>query len=270
MRVWITDGSPVPFTDVQPLPAKHPGSIGGEVAYKGGLDENVPVGSTTVAAQDTADAFVPEAEWCVLFPNGVSRFLNEPDALNASTHVVLQGMIEGKWLNRLAGDLVWRPASLDNNLLADGPGIRTTLGDIDAGLVEGDIKVRYACRTGSRTQTASAAVLKGQNILGLVRAVLKLCRDESFLVDAVNCSARGANSALAEDPGFIARVFAAAGVTPTDLAAPSSWQKVMSEVGSVAEREGLLAVPGTLLELLVNAGESQVGKGLMRIDRVEA
>ena len=34
----------------------------------------------------------------------------------------MQGMIEGKWLNRIGEDLAWKPASLGNNLLAQGPG----------------------------------------------------------------------------------------------------------------------------------------------------
>jgi hypothetical protein len=266
MRIWITDGSAAPFTDITRLSATHSVSMGGEVSYKGALDENVPIGTTTLAMADESDCFVPEAEWCVSFPDGITAFLDEPAALNASTHVVLQGMIEGKWLNRLVGDLVWKPASIGNNLLADGPGISTNIGAIEAGGLEGEIAIRYSCRAGERTQTASISDLRGQNISGLARAVLEHCREQHLTVEAVNCGARGANSALVEDVQYITRVFVAAGVARADLAVPAGWQRVMTQAGKIALQDGLVVEPGTPVELVVTAGGKPVGRGVMTIE----
>lgn len=118
MKIWITDGSGAPFADIATLPAHHPGMLGGEIPYKGALDENVPVGDATVFAAGPADCLVPEAEWCICIPGETDPFAADPDALTESTPIVMQGMIEGKWLNRLGQDLAWKPASLGNNLLA--------------------------------------------------------------------------------------------------------------------------------------------------------
>ncbi len=59
-----------------------------------------------------ADCLVPEAERCICFPGDTAAFLADPDALTGSTPIVMQGMIESKWLNRLGPDLSWKPASL--------------------------------------------------------------------------------------------------------------------------------------------------------------
>lgn len=70
MKIWITDGSGAPFTDIVALPARRPGMLGRDVAYKGALDDGVPVGNATVFMQDAADCLVPEAEQCICFPGG--------------------------------------------------------------------------------------------------------------------------------------------------------------------------------------------------------
>ncbi len=64
MKIWITDGSGTPFAELVTLPARHPGMLGGDVPYKGAIDDSVPVESTTVFDQDP-DYLVPEAEWCI-------------------------------------------------------------------------------------------------------------------------------------------------------------------------------------------------------------
>jgi hypothetical protein len=38
VKIWITDGSGAPFTDIVPLAARHPGALGGDVPYRGALD----------------------------------------------------------------------------------------------------------------------------------------------------------------------------------------------------------------------------------------
>jgi len=37
MKIWMTDGSGAPFADVAVLPVSHPGTLGGEIPYKGAL-----------------------------------------------------------------------------------------------------------------------------------------------------------------------------------------------------------------------------------------
>ena len=176
--------------------------LGGDIPYKGALDENVPVGNADVFADGPADCLVPEAEWCICFPGETDRFAADPSALAESTPIVMQGMIEGKWLNRIGEDLVWKPASLGNNLLAQGPGIAGTLGRLEDGGMQGEIGVQYTCRAGRQTLTAALADLRGHNLLGLVRAVFGHCRGQQLTVEAVDCSARGPASALAEDRRF--------------------------------------------------------------------
>ena len=55
VKIWITDGSGAPFSDLVLLPAHHPGMLGGDIPYKGALDENVPVGNADVFADGPAD-----------------------------------------------------------------------------------------------------------------------------------------------------------------------------------------------------------------------
>jgi hypothetical protein len=101
MEIWITDGSAAPFGDIPVLPAHHPGTLGGDIPYKGAVDESVPVGNATVCAEGAADRFVPEAEWCICFPGGTDPFLADPDALTESTPIVMQGMIDLRGHNLL-------------------------------------------------------------------------------------------------------------------------------------------------------------------------
>jgi hypothetical protein len=265
MRIWITDGSPAPFADVIRLSASHPGTMGGDVAYKGALDGAVPVGRTAVLMEDPSDCLVPEAEWCICFPDGTGAFLADPSALNDSTHIVLQGMIEGKWLNRLGDGMLWKPASIGNNLLAEGTGIPTTFAAVESGAVNGAIDIRYTCHAGRQTQSASVDDLRGHNILGLARAVFEYCREQGLSAEAVNCSARGPNSALAEDRAFLGRVLAAARVTPAELAMPAAWATVMREAVKIAAGDGLMVETGAPVELVVTVGSDVVGSGRMTV-----
>jgi hypothetical protein len=198
-RVWITDGSLVPFSDVYRLKASHRGPLGLRAPYKGLIDPAVPVGSTLIPGLLPDDALCPEAEWCLQFPDGAGRYLSEPETINPATSIVMQGLIEGKWVNRLFGTDEWAPATLGNNLLAAGPGIRTTFANIERG-AGGRVEVSYRYGTGgsARTQLQSSmlADLAGQNILGLARDVLRFCRDTGQTVDAIDLSAMGETAAL--------------------------------------------------------------------------
>lgn len=203
LRVWLTDGSPIPFTDVQQLNAAHRGLLGLHIHYKGLIDQAVPIGAAIVDATRPDDVLVGEAEWTVLFPDGATRYIHEPQRVDLATPVILQGLIEGKWLNRLLGTTVWKPATLGNNVLAKGPGIATTLGAIEAG-ASGEIRVEYKYRRAggqlSQVQIATLADLRGQNVLALVRAVLQFCRDTGNDIDAIDLSAIGAQAAIVTEP----------------------------------------------------------------------
>src|SRR4051795_9100065 len=168
-RVWITDGSLPVFSDTDRLSTSHKGFLGLPVRYEGFVDPEVALGSSEVAGDRPDDALFAEAEWCVVLDDP----LTEPDD---SAPVILQGLIEGKWMNRLLGTKEWRPASIANNLLADGPGIPTTLGAIEAG-ADGSIEIGYESeRAGALAHRSTLADLRGHNVLGLVRDVLAWAR----------------------------------------------------------------------------------------------
>jgi hypothetical protein len=173
----------------------------------------------------------------------------------------MQGMIEGKWLNRLDHDLTWKPASLGNNLPARGPGIPGTLGSLDDGEMQGEIRIQHGCRAGNKTYTAVLEDLRGHNLLGLARAVFGYCRERNLTVEAVDCSARGPASALAEDRQFLQRVMAAAEVTPDDLGGSDAWRRVADEISKIAIDYGVIVEPGTPVDLVVSAGADTVGRG---------
>ena len=266
MKIWITDGSAAPFADIVVLSAHHRGMLGADIPYKGALDEDVPVGSRTVLAEGPADCLVPEAEWCICFPDDMAAVLANPDALTESTPIIMQGMIEGKWLNRLGQDLSWKPASLGNNLLAQGPGITGTLASLEDGGMQGEIRVHYTCPAGSQTLTAALGDLRGQNLLGLARSVFGHCREHKLTAEAVDCSARGAASALAEDRRFLQQVMTAARVAPQELTAPTAWKRLAPQIAKIAMDEGLIVEPGSTIDLAVTAEGDTVGHGQLTVD----
>jgi hypothetical protein len=265
VKIWITDGSGAPFGDIDPLPAHHPATLGGDAAYKGALDESVPVGNATVFTEGVADCFVPEAEWCICFPGGTEAFVADPEALTESTPLVMQGMIEGKWLNRFDQDLTWKPASLGNNLLAQGPGIPGTLASLEGGGMRGQIRVQYTCQAGVQTNTATIGDLRGHNLLGLARAVFGYCRERKLTLEAVDCSARGLASALVEDRQFMKQVMTAAGITPAELSGIAAWRRLAPEISKMAIDQGLVAEPGAPIDLIVTAGSDTVGRGQLTV-----
>jgi hypothetical protein len=269
VKIWITDGSGAPFTDIAPLAAHHPGMLGRDVPYKGALDENVPVGNASVPMQDPADCLVPEAEWCICFPGGRDRFATDPDALTESTPIVMQGMIEGKWLNRIGKDMAFKPASLGNNLLAQGPGISGTLASLQDGGMQGQIRVQHTSRAGLQTYSSALDDLRGHNLLRLARAVFAHCRQQNVAVEAVDCSATGPASALVQDRRFLQQVMTAAGVTPQELSTPPAWKRIAPEISKIAISEGLVVEPGQPIDLVVTAGPDIAGRGQMMVRPVQ-
>jgi hypothetical protein len=264
-KVWITDGSLVPFDDVVHLSATHRSFFGLKAPYKGMLDDRVPTGATVLSRSRPDDQFLPEAEWCLLVPGGLGPYLQEPETLTLSTPVLMQGLIEGKWVNRLLGTRHWETATIGNNLLAAGDGISTTIGAIELGAV-GEVTVRY--HTGSRgaqkarVQRATLADVREQNLLGLVRAVLIHCRETHQVIDAINLGAMGPNAAVFNDRR---RVLAAMRFARLPLPNPASLfrpYEVSQRVVRQVITEEISAVPGTSITLRVtDEGGSTVGEG---------
>jgi hypothetical protein len=145
------------------------------------------------------DALYVEAEWLVEFPDGIERYLAEPRLVDAATEITVQGMIEGKWMNRLLGTTAWQPASIGNSLIAAGPGFATSVGALDWG-EGGSMRLTYRTETGAlRTQQASVAELRGHNTIGLIREVLRACARSGAGLDAINLGAVGGAAAIVNE-----------------------------------------------------------------------
>ena len=191
-RIWITDGSVPVFSDTERLRTSHRGLLGLPIRYEGFVDPEVPAGSAEISG-GADDVLCAEAEWCVLL-DGVPT---DPDD---DASVVLQGLIEGKWMNRLLGTRAWRPASIANNVLASGPGIRTTLGALEAGAA-GETRVEYTRADGGMQEhVTSLADLRGENIPELVREVLRVHAERGEQLDAIDLGALGERAAVVNEP----------------------------------------------------------------------
>jgi hypothetical protein len=235
-RVWITDGSLPKFGDTRRLQATHPAAFGLVAAYEGAVDPEVPVGSAEYRAQRLDDAFFAEAEWCVRFPDGA------PEEVLPETEIVVQGLLEGKWLNRLLGTRSWQAASIGNNLLADGPGIRTTVGALAD--TAGWVRVRFP----GGEHLSSLADLRGHNIRGLLADVLAAEPE----LDWIDLGAFGERSATVNEP---ARLKAAASPRP---------HRAKEKLIRRAIEDGVGVPPGTEAQLVVVDGRGeQVGSGTL-------
>jgi hypothetical protein len=145
------------------------------------------------------DALHVEAEWLVEFRDGIERYLADPRLVDAATEIVVQGMIEGKWMNRLLGTTAWRPASMGNSLIAAGPGMATSVGALEWG-EGGSMRLSYRTAGGAlRTQQASVADLRGHNTIGLIREVLRVCARDGGELDAINLGAVGEGAAVVNE-----------------------------------------------------------------------
>lgn len=241
-RVWITDGSVPVFSDTQRLRASHKGLLGLPVRYEGFVDPDVPRGSAEISGPADDVLFV-EAEWFVEFPGGL------PATVDETTPVVLQGLIEGKWMNRLLGTRAWQPASLGNNVLADGPGISTTLGALE-GDVQGETRVEYELPGGGRqSYRGSAAELAGENVLELVRDVLETGEE----LDAIDLGAIGDESATVNEPR---RLKQAARPFPNPLNVVP--HRAKERLVRAAIDDGIALPPGTPARLTTTGGSGAV------------
>lgn len=243
---WITDGSLPVFSDTTQLETAHPALAGITTRYEGFVDPGVARGSLELSRELPGDALFVEAEWCVVFPDGL------PENPGLDTPVVLQGLIEGKWMNRLLDTLAWQPASIGNNVLATGPGIATTLGALADG-VAGEARIEYESEgAGPRALVARGSDLRGHNLPELVLEVLSLGEQ----LDAINLGALGLASAVVNEK---ARVLTAA--LPLPLAHQSKERLVWRALA-----DGLALTPGGSARLTVRDGRgATVGEGTLRL-----
>ncbi len=249
-RVWITDGSWPVFSDTTRLRAKHPALFFLRTRYEGFVDPSVPRGSASVSPERDDDALYVEAEWLVEFRDGIERYLAEPRLVDAATEITVQGMIEGKWMNRLLGTTAWRPASIGNSLIAAGPGLATCVGALEWG-EGGSMRLSYRTAGGAlRTQQASVADLRGHNAVGLIREVLRVCARDGAGLDAINLGAVGEGAAFVNERArFKSAAHPFAHVAKTRL------------VSSVLD-EGLALPPGGSAAMVVlDAAGTLVGEG---------
>ena len=194
-RVWITDGSLPVFSDTERLETSHRGFLGLPVRYEGFVDPDVALGSAEVVGERPDDVLFAEAEWCVLLDDPLS----EPDD---STAIVLQGLIEGKWMNRLLGTKAWQPASIANNVLAAGAGIATTLGELET--LVGEARLTYELGGGRMQEhVTTVADLRGENVPELVREVVRLCAARGDRLDGIDLGANGERSAVVNEKARI-------------------------------------------------------------------
>jgi len=243
--VWITDGSLPVFSDTTRLRTSHPVPPGLSTRYEGFVDPAVARGSLELSREQPDDVLFVEAEWYLEFPEGA------PGEVSKSTPVLLQGLIEGKWMNRLLGTKAWQPASVGNNVIAAGDGISTTLG----GLADTGPQARIAYtseRAGDQVFVARAADLRYHNILALVREVLATVPD----VDGIDLGAIGEECAVVNEKR---RVRAAA--RPFPLA-----HRAKERLVRAALDDGLGIAPGGEATMTVTArGGAVVGTAALRL-----
>ena len=98
-------------------------------------------------------------------------------------------------MNRLLGTRAWQPASIGNNVLAVGPGIRTTLGSLDDDL-GGEVRIAYESeRGGWREHVSRSTDLAGHSLRELVEEVLALGQP----LDAIDLGALGLQAAVVNE-----------------------------------------------------------------------
>lgn len=131
--------------------------------------------------------------------------------------------------------------------------------------MRGEIRVEYACQGGHQTFSSDLDDLRGHNLLGLARAVFGYCREHKLTVEAVDISARGPESALAEDRRSMRDAMAATGVTPGELSEAAAWRRLVPGIIKIATDRGILVEPGTRIDLVVTDGADEMGRGQLTL-----
>lgn len=193
-ELWMTDGSTVIFEDTVKIEeAMAPEDIFGSQPYEGAVDTDVNLGDFTAPADDSFYVSV-EAEWVVILPDNVVA------PVTTSTPVKLQGMMDGKYFSAfLENQTNWIPASIGNNLIASGPGIETTLGDLITGNIAASIDIYYQDKSGKdRFFTSDSTSLANLQIIELINGVLNRYPNVRY----VNLGALESSSAFVNDEGI--------------------------------------------------------------------
>lgn len=146
IKGWITDGSPVVFSDTIRLKTETKKFIGHRRYFEGLIDDKIMLGTGSIPWEEGGhDA---ELEWVLLFEKPISKII-----IDENTECVLQGMIEGKNLRKLLGtdQIAWAPASIGNNIIStkDGnqgseiSGIKIKLDDLRKNQILATMKLTY-------------------------------------------------------------------------------------------------------------------------------
>ena len=267
-RVWITDGSQPVYSDLHQLRAGHRNLYVLRANYEGFVDPVVPRGAASIIGEWPDDALFVEAEWYVEFPEGIDRYRREPHLVESGTPIVLQGLIEGKWFNRLLGTEEWRPASLGNNLIAAGPGIPTTVGALEGG-AQGQVQVSYLYRRGGAHQVqvhkTTVADLRGHNVMELLRDVLRVCRETGQEIDGIDLGAFGQEAATVNERRRMLASSRSEGPVPfLDPRYVRAPHRAKERIVSRALAEGFGVPPGNEVTIVTRDGAGAiVGRGAL-------
>ena len=259
-RAWISDGSVPVFEDTVKLRSSHKGMLGLPIRYEGFVDDEVGVGSLRVQQESASDVLFAEAEWYVELGTAAEGDVG-PD-----TPVVLRGFIEGKWMNRLLGTRAWKPASMGNNVIAEGPGIPIALGELETGVTGAAIRLEYDSPAGARVHSSVAGELRGHNLVALVREVVHVCRDAGQPIDGVNLGAVGLGAAVVNEQARIKRALRADSVpllNPLNLIPHRAKERLVGQ----ALEEGLGLPSGSDVTLTARVRAVVVGRAVLTLER---
>jgi hypothetical protein len=192
--LWLMDGSAVVFDDTVKIEnIETPGMIPMlKDHYEGMFQEEFPIGAMDIEVESD-DYPSAEAEWVLISPQGFPEDVTEDDSF------ILQGMIEGKYFGKfLKNQKKWGPASANNNLIAEGPGIETTFKDLKEGTVNSKMIVKYIDARGKKQVfTSDSDALKKVPVMALVREIVK--RHPGKTITHINMGAIGTKSGFAND-----------------------------------------------------------------------
>lgn len=192
--LWMTDGSPVVFSDTQKLdPVMTPKTLLGSQAYEGSLDWTPSTGDTQLPVY--RDSLVTlEAEWVLIKDDGFQSLVDE------NTLVTLQGMTDGKYFYEFMQDTqFWLPASIGNNVIAKGDGLLVSLGDLQQGRINASIDIRYIDANGNEKRYRSSS--QSISELPLVPLINQIIQTHSDVVTHINLGAIEPESAWVNNKG---------------------------------------------------------------------
>ena len=216
--VWLTDGSKARFADtVKFETVKTKGLLGTKLlsqAYEGMADR---IFQGEGRLRYTEGGFDPEAEFVLVF----DRPLVALGAITNETPVTVLGLMETKTLRNLTGPepIPWEPASLGNNLLTSGPGLRARLGTLQTAHGKTKVTTRFQREDGMEVvHSATLAEVHEAALVPYARAVqahLKASHDPALrAIRAIDLGAQGKGSAYVNQPGWM---------VPSALAAVARW-----------------------------------------------